>query len=476
MGSCSSSKGVQVHPTASSPVAAARGNSAPPGGGGAAALEFTALVPAQPARPAASSSSSSAAAAASSPPAFTSPLGDPAIAQAAPAVPAPRKPKKTLLKAVKEGNLAAMEELLQGGANIEALGMWDNTPLLAACAHGQSEAALLLIKHGANVVAQNEHGATSMHYAAVEGCLEVVEALIASRRAAVDPEWQEKAVKSLVDCPEAKVYNRHLDAYGKRTPLCSAAESGFEKVISCLLASGASVESRSEEDGQTPLWLACRHARLPEVKVLLQHGAQVDSKDSKGVSVLGAATQSLDESVVLAVLAHGVKDVNDTKGMPLRDAVKGKRRSIAEALITHGAAVTPPKGAEASSSPLHVACDNGDEYLVSLLIRARSDPSLGDAAGLTAFDLLRRRGLPDGHIVSLLSPPNNTGNDGSTGATGDQLRQRTPSPIGPQKAGGGQRSPSTPTSPVRPTGDAISQAKVVQGAEEVAAGEPVSQE
>lgn len=392
-----------MHPQAGQSPVAARGgaNAGPPSGGGAASLEFTALVPTQPAPAAASST---AAVSSSAAPSFSSPLGDPASAQAAPKVPAPRRPKKTLLKAVKEGNIAAMEELLQGGADIEALGMWDNTPLLAACAHGQSQAALLLIKHGANVIAQNEHGATSMHYAAVEGSLEVVEALIASRRAAVEAEMQEKAIKRLVDCPEAKVYNRHLDAYGKRTPLCSAAESGFEKVISCLLAAGASINACSEEDGQTPLWLACRHARLPEVKVLLQHGAHVDAKDSKGVSVLGAATQSLDESVVLAVLAHGVKDINDTSGMPLRDAVKAKRRSIAEALITHGAAVTPPKRAEACSSPLHVACDNGDEYLVSLLIRARSDPSLGDAAGLTAFDLLGRCGLPEAHIISLLGP------------------------------------------------------------------------
>ena len=32
----------------------------------------------------------------------------------------------------------------------------------------------------------------------------------------------------------AKVYNRHLDCYGERTPLAAAAESGFEDSVALL--------------------------------------------------------------------------------------------------------------------------------------------------------------------------------------------------------------------------------------------------
>ena len=59
--------------------------------------------------------------------------------------------------------------------------------------------------------------------------------------------------------------------------------------------------------------------------------------------------------------------------------------------------------------PPKAACEKGDEYVVSLLVRARADPSMGDAAGLTAFDLLRRRHLPDSQIAQLLSPPAGVG-------------------------------------------------------------------
>lgn len=336
------------------------------------------------------------------------------IAPEAEPTPAHRpRPKKTLVKAAKENNLTLLDELLRDGANLEELGMWDNTPLLVACTYGHSEAALRLINKSANVRAQNEHGATPMHYAAVEGLQDVVEALLS----AVRTDGGDAECAKIVNCEHAKVYNRHLDAYAKRTPLTSAAESGFADVAGVLIAAGAVVEA-ADEDGRTPLWLAARHSRLPAARVFLQHGADPGAKDTKGVSVLEAATTNCNEELVLALLANGIADVNDTAGSPLRDAVRSGKRAVVEALLTHGANVELKPGSS-GSLPLHAACEKGDEYVVSLLVRARADPSSRDAAGLTAFDLLRRRGLPDGQIVQLLSPAGAGGVEGSTGATGE---------------------------------------------------------
>jgi len=241
----------------------------------------------------------------------------------------------------------------------------------------------------------------------------VVEALLSCVR----PEGDTEVVK-LVNCGHAKVYNRHLDAYAKRTPLSSAAESGFAELAGVLLAAGAVLED-ADEDGRTALWLAARHSRLAVVRLLLQHGADPGLKDANGTSVLEAAMVGCNEDLVLALLGKGIADVNDTAGSPLRDAVKSGKRAVVEALLTHGASVELKPGS-VGSMPLHAACEKGDEYLVGLLVRARADPSLSDAAGLTAFDLLRRRKLTDGQIVQLLSPPAGVGGaDGSTGATGD---------------------------------------------------------
>lgn len=321
------------------------------------------------------------------------------------------KPKATLIKAIKAGDMALLQQLLDAGSKLEELGMWDNTPLLAACMHGNAEASMKLIEAGALVTARNEHGATPLHYAAVEGKLELVNALIQ-----VSKSSDSDNVLKLVNCGTARIYNRHLDCYAERTPLASAAESGFEDICVTLAKAGAAIDF-SDQDGRTPLWLACRNARASVTRVLLQLGADATVRDVHGVSVLNACTSaSCNEDVVLALLAHGVGDVNATSGSPLRDAVKAGKASVATALLTQGASLgVPPTG---GATPLHAACERGDEHLVGLLVQARADASLKDPAGLTAFDLLRRRGLADGPIVALLNPAASALQGSQDGGTG----------------------------------------------------------
>mmetsp|Transcript_10975 Transcript_10975/g.26457 ORF Transcript_10975/g.26457 Transcript_10975/m.26457 type:complete len:399 (+) Transcript_10975:31-1227(+) len=323
----------------------------------------------------------------------------------------PRAKPMTLIKAIKANDLLSLDDLLQSPeCNLEVLGMWDNTPLLAACMYGHSEAALQLIAHGADIFARNEHGATPLLYASVEGSVDVAGALIQ----AANRNGTESSLK-LLNCQPAKVYNRHLDAYAQRTPVAAAAESGFAELTRMLIDAGARLDE-DDEDNRSPLWLAARSSRSGVVKLLLQHGADPGRLDKDGVSVLGAATAGgCSEELVTAILAHGI-DVNATVGSPLRDAVKSSKKSVVEALLTHGAAVNGT-AASGGATALHAACERGDEYLVQLLVRSRADPSLTDVFGLTAFDLLRRRGLSDGKIVVLLSPPA-SGDDGGTGSMG----------------------------------------------------------
>jgi cytohesin len=344
----------------------------------------------------------------------------------------PRKPKKSLVKAVKDNNIALMDELIAGGSNLEEQGMWDNTPLLAACMYGKAEAAMRLIALRANVSARNEYGATPLHYAAVEGCQGVVEALLSAQASACrdgdeanqnlgsedSPKLaSEDSTKGFVNCGPARMYNRHLDSYTERSPLGAAAESGFGEIAAKLLAAGAELEQASE-DGRTPAWLASRHNRLEALRFLMQQGADSNAKDSEGVSVLGAATGShCNPDLVLALLGHGVANVNDTASSPLRQAVKARKRSVAEALLTHGASVQA-HAADGKATALHAACEDGDEYLVSLLMRAGADPEDVDPTGRTAFDLLRRKGFLDSQIVSLLQAPSKGGPGGGQGTTG----------------------------------------------------------
>ena len=82
------------------------------------------------------------------PVAAPAPAAPAAVATPAPAVPkavtkakAKAKAKPTsLIKAIKVNDVTVVEEFLQApDCNLEVLGMWDNTPLLAACMCGHSE-------------------------------------------------------------------------------------------------------------------------------------------------------------------------------------------------------------------------------------------------------------------------------------------------------------------------------------------------
>jgi ankyrin repeat protein len=66
-----------------------------------------------------------------------------------------------------------------------------------------------------------------------------------------------------------------------KTPLMSAAESGHDYVIKLLIDGGANIESRHKH-GLTALALAAEASRLSTVHLLLDHGADVQSKNNDG--------------------------------------------------------------------------------------------------------------------------------------------------------------------------------------------------
>lgn len=194
--------------------------------------------------------------------------------------------------------------------------------------------------------------------------------------------------------------------------MAAAAESGFEDSTALLLAAGATFEA--DDEGRTPLWLAARHGRVEVVQVLLKHGADASQQDQSGVSVLNANTGGgrCHEDLISLLLSANV-DVNQTSGSPLCDAVKGNKKQVVEALLTHGASTNMPNAS--GTTALHAACERGDESLVQLLVRFRADPGAANAAGSTPQELLRRRGLADAKILQLFSPPMGSG-DGGTGS------------------------------------------------------------
>jgi ankyrin repeat protein len=82
------------------------------------------------------------------------------------------------LDAVRVGDTAGVQRLLDGGARIDAADQERNTALMIAAAFGNAELTRTLIARGADVNARGYIGNTALIFAAQEGNIEVVRLLV----------------------------------------------------------------------------------------------------------------------------------------------------------------------------------------------------------------------------------------------------------------------------------------------------------
>ncbi|KAL1895475.1 hypothetical protein Sste5346_005283 [Sporothrix stenoceras] len=86
------------------------------------------------------------------------------------------------------------------------------------------------------------------------------------------------------------------DNYGQ-TPLWRAATFGYKAIVKLLLEKGADIDSK-DNCGQTPLSWVAERGREAVVKLLLENGADADLKDRSGRTPLWYAAQNGYEAIV----------------------------------------------------------------------------------------------------------------------------------------------------------------------------------
>jgi uncharacterized protein len=147
------------------------------------------------------------------------------------------------------------------------------------------------------------------------------------------------------------------------------ARSGEIDAVKQGLAEGIPVNGRDSLD-QTALLAAISSNSLPEVQLLLAHGADVEIADNAGWTPLHYATWFGSNSLVLKeLLDHGAKiDARNGRGI----------------------------------TPLYFASVTGHEAQVKLLLAHGADRSLASTSGYTPLRAAKGKGL-DG-IVALLDP------------------------------------------------------------------------
>ena len=188
-----------------------------------------------------------------------------------------------LLIVAQEGHLDIVKYLCEQGANKEARSDLGATPLLLAAYFGHLCVVKYLCEQGADKEARDNRDKTPLACAARKGHISVVMALVEHG---------------------ARKFPRSLDG---TTPLHSAVDEGNLGMVKYLCEQGANLEAKTKVSmvqklgswpaqqhpakglkdvgGQTPLHIAAYHGHLPVVKYLCKQGADMEARDSNGLSV-----------------------------------------------------------------------------------------------------------------------------------------------------------------------------------------------
>src|SRR5262249_13973398 len=161
--------------------------------------------------------------------------------------PAAKALPAALAKAIRDGDLKAVRAQLDAGVDVNARDANGNTPLLLAAVYAGPECVELLLNKGADVNAANKAGATPLMRAATD---------YAKSKLLIDAGADVKAKSAL----------------GKTAILIAALKYGNSKTVKLLLDKGAA----RDPNGVSPILLAASTGDLDTMKLLVEHGADVN--------------------------------------------------------------------------------------------------------------------------------------------------------------------------------------------------------
>jgi len=341
-----------------------------------------------------------------------------------------------LMIVARTSNIAAAKLLLDKGANPNVKeAQRGQTPLMWAAAASQGPMMRELLARGAEVDAASDTdlmtplvsgepraqprppgGMTAMLFAAREGCMDCVKALV------------EKGAKLDLADPEGV------------TPLITAVFNTRFDVAKYLIEKGANID-KWDWWGRSPLYLAVDYNTLPHggrpdqpaldetlpidiIRMLLDKGANpnlqlklfppyratgadrgVDGMLTVGTTPLLRAAKAQDAASIKLLLEHGaIVDLPNNQGMTPTVAASGmgsvdadtrgsyyvadiQERAIAslDLLLAHGGELNGRAG-RLSQAPLHGAAFWGWNKVVDYLLAKGADINLTDSRGYTAVD------------------------------------------------------------------------------------------
>jgi ankyrin repeat protein len=282
----------------------------------------------------------------------------------------------------------------------------------------------VLLVHGADLAAADEHGFTPFHTAADRGHPALVELLLEHRadvNAPTHDDWASTPLHLVAQAEfatpatyreTAEVLLAHLaevnaKAGNGQTPLHRAADKGHLAVAKLLVAHQANVNAKAK-DGATPLHQVALNGDAGFAKLLLSNRADIGARTQKGHAPLHWAAVMGQIDIVNELLNQGADaNVMGTElDVPMHFAASGGHENVVKVLIARGADVNAKKFT--GETPLFMASDGGHRGVVELLISNEADVNIGNMTGNTALHAAAWKGHKE--VVEVLLANNANAN------------------------------------------------------------------
>ena len=182
------------------------------------------------------------------------------------------------------------------------------------------------------------------------------------------------------------------------TPMHVACFKGRLDVIQWLFGEGVALDVQSKM-GTTPMHMTCANGHLEVVKWLFGKGVPLDVQEKNGSTPVHAACYHGHLEVVKWLFGKGVALVQNKDGStPMHAACFVGHLEIAKWLFGKGVALDLPD--KYGDTPMHGACFGGHLEMVKWLFGKSANPSVKNTDGLTPLQLAKVRG--HGAVVAYL--------------------------------------------------------------------------
>lgn len=272
-----------------------------------------------------------------------------------------------LTVACQGGHEDLVKLLIEKGAHIEHRDKKGYTPLILAASLGHHKIVQLLLLYGADVEAQSERNKdTALCAAAQAGKYECCEILLTKGHANKE--------------------HRNISDY---TPLSLAASGGYVNIIKLLLSHGAEINSRTGSKlGISPLMLAAMNGHTQAVKYLIEAGSDVNAQieTNRNTALTLACFQGRAEVVSLLLDKRANIEHRAKTGLtPLMEAASGGYEIVGRILLERGADVNAAPVPSSKDTALTISAEKGHLKFVQLLVEYGAQLDAKNKKGCSAL-------------------------------------------------------------------------------------------